>query len=1024
MSKEAFPQLPPEAQGHIENFPPDLHAQTRDQLLSLSHRELHSEDVFGNPSPIAQAELGEQHQPHIDTVADRMDQASQLLNFAHAELGTTGTEGHEVGFEVLARTAKEVALRTAKEAKAKGESETAVQALESLLVIESLDSSGTDAEQSSVETVRKVVAEGLASELVQATHETFGLVAVQEYGVAPLNNVAKSSSPLLKAASSIDFSDDFSAVAPADSRGSLDELSCGDLLALSQAATVEQADASTSKELLTKALQSTETGKVEPAEVAATLTRASEQGLTDELASTLQNLRLRRRSGDGNYRINDMSTSHLDTTVALLAAQGQTELAKALISSSSKEGEHLQMAAEGLPLAADQKEQVVTTLEGLQQEKQAELRQHLLDSGVSEATAEWVLDSTADPDSAAGITPEFWQKLEADPSSLRALLMSADTDLGKTATAISVVESTGLGEQTDSLLRKIIRMDDPAEVQGYLASFKEAQDTLAHRQTEGARGLDVRRAMDSLAEFSDPAAALQAAEKFYGDEYATKLVALQALLKQGYGQELVTFRPEDIDGLVILRNYCESTGIDIVHIREISSSVLGATNPVERAHTVSEALKIASVSAESMNLFYEIASRENSLEIARAVQSFEAQSYGLTADAHRNLLQKILGNQDPEAVSALIAKVNEQLSGQHISLKDLSEKSLTEALWIAEFGDDGEQFEDFCRDWKIERDCTQAYTEYLKPVRESGDIKAAPSERKPKLANLPEVSAQFEKLGVEPALAESLLDSWLSYSALNIRIYNNGNIKPTATGEDIDGTLAEQGERLTKQFEAFSTYVEQFGIEETKAIVDTFGIHNFMRYKPEQLHEQLRSWQSGEVPAQNVVVGARADWNGALGVDFEQVFGGEGLFRFEASDKTELAKAAVAVGNRERAMGRDPETLSSIKNFVIEGHANPEGILLGTKGEHLVAADYVQEPLNGNRANTYRRHLGTDFRVILKACSTAGEVAYGKNIAESISDYHDVRVEGAKVNTEGSIIIEPDGSVVFNWGKVPSTIYE
>ena len=59
----------------------------------------------------------------------------------------------------------------------------------------------------------------------------------------------------------------------------------------------------------------------------------------------------------------------------------------------------------------------------------------------------------------------------------------------------------------------------------------------------------------------------------------------------------------------------------------------------------------------------------------------------------------------------------------------------------------------------------------------------------------------------------------------------------------------------------------------------------------------------------------------------------------------------------------------------------------------------------------------------MKACSTAGEVGYGKNIAESIADHHDVRVEASKEITSGSIIIDPDGSVRFNGGDVPSTVY-
>ncbi|MCA1806606.1 MAG: hypothetical protein LC687_01905, partial [Actinobacteria bacterium] len=316
--------------------------------------------------------------------------------------------------------------------------------------------------------------------------------------------------------------------------------------------------------------------------------------------------------------------------------------------------------------------------------------------------------------------------------------------------------------------------------------------------------------------------------------------------------------------------------------------------------------------------------------------------------------------------------------------------------------------------------------EYLRPARESGNLSAIDVEQKPRLRDLPETRAQLERLGVASELAEAMLDSWLSYSALHRRLYNDGEKRSKVVGEDIDSTLEGQGKQVAEQVAALARYVESYGVEETTELVDTFGIYNFIRYRPEQLHNQLLSWQSGEVPARNIVASAHADWNGSMadaGRSIERVLGEDGLFCFEVNDKVDIAKLAVAVGNRERAMGREPEKDGGIKNFVINAHASPTGMLLGTRGQYFEVSDYTEEPLNGQRANTYRRHLGSNFRVILKACSTAGEVTHGKNIAETISDYHDVRVEGSKVDTSGSIIIEPDGTVRFNRGEVPSTVY-
>jgi len=382
-----------------------------------------------------------------------------------------------------------------------------------------------------------------------------------------------------------------------------------------------------------------------------------------------------------------------------------------------------------------------------------------------------------------------------------------------------------------------------------------------------------------------------------------------------------------------------------------------------------------------------------------------------------------VSNQDPEQTALLLVRTQQELQNQQLTIDDIGVDELYRAMRIVENSEDSKDIERFCSNWKIKSECEDIFKKYLQPVRESGGRKDFGIEQKPTLADLPETRARFEQLGISPEHAEGMLDSWLTFSAHNRRLYNDSE-RGGATAEDIDATLAEQSGQLLKQTKALTNYVERFGIEETIELSNTFGIYNFIRYHPEQLHNQMISWKSGEVPTRNVVVSARADWNSAVsdvGKSFERVFGEDGLFNFEVNDRIELSKVAVSIGNRERAMGRDPETDNALDNFVIDGHANPKGILLGTQGQHLDTDDYMREPLNGQRANTYRRHLGSNFRVILKACSTAAEVAYGINIAKAISSHHDVKVEASKEHTSGDIVIGSDGKVVFNGGDVPST---
>lgn len=1029
MSREAFPQLPPDSLAHIENFPPELHDSTQEQLLALSHRALHGEGVFGD-TPVPHSELGEEHQPHIDSVAQHMERTSQLLNAAHSELGTRGIDEDEVSFELLAEKAKEIAVRSAKEAKQTGDTKSAVKSLESLLVIESLGTTrSTDQTKRSKDIARTIVAEGLATEFVEATHETFGLVALQEYDTIPLNAIARSSPKLLRAATSLEFTDDFSDLEKAEPKSDVSDLSCGDLLALAKMAEAEHPDTNNSRDLLKQALKSAAVDQVEPEDLVETLSNAGRLSLNDELGVALSTLRLRRRAGDSTYRVNDMNTVHLDEAIVKLVQRGETEVARGLISSSPAETDHLKRAVEREATDATEGSQLTSTLEILCQDKQAELQHHLQSTGVSESTADWIIRTTADPDSAANIPSEFWQKLEENYS-LKEMLTKGGDNLARSAEALSAIDSSGLAEHSALLLQKVLRLEDSEKANTYLASIRGALDVLGGQQeSEEGQSIDIRRVLTDLANFEDPIAALEAAKTLYGaEDHLKELHSLHALVHPQYGNdELAPFRPEDISALGILRDYCATSGIEANYIKDISASLMGDDDPIGRAQSIAEGLRLANITTDTNSmLFFEIAKREDPISLGRAILVLETSLTDIGDTVRQDILRKTVSSQSPEQTALLIVRTQQELQNQQLTIEDIGIGRLSEAMHIVDNAEDAKAIERYCSNWKIQRECEEAFRKYLQPVRESGDRKATDIEQKPKLADLPEIRARFEHLGITPELAEGMLESWLTYSALGRRLYNDGEMRSEATGEDIDSTLAEQGEQLVKQVEALTNYVERFGIEETIALTNTFGIYNFIRYKPEHLHGQILSWQSGELPARNVVVSARADWNGAVsdaGTSFERVLGEDGLFCFEVNDRIELARVAVAIGNRERAMGREPEEVNGLDNFIIDGHANPNGILLGTRGQHLDATDYMREPFNGQRANTYRRHLGSKFRVILKACSTADEVEYGKNIAEAISDHHDVRVEGSKVATNGGIVIEPDGTVRFNGGEVLSTVY-
>ncbi len=758
-------------------------------------------------------------------------------------------------------------------------------------------------------------------------------------------------------------------------------------------------------------------------ELVGILEKASTTSSKDELRLALRNLRIRRQAGNSTYRINDSYTYTLDLAVVKLVQDGHFDLAKDLVSSSPQDSQHLERVLEYVELEPKTKSDIKTTLEKLCQQKQDELRQELKVKGVSEAVTDWIIIRSADPDSAADIPSEFW--LAADQqSSLTELLESGGSDLAKTAGSIDAIKKYELQEYNKTLLKKVISIGDKEKSARYLASLSLAIESLGQRKSaEEEFNPDISSVAQELANFEDPMSALKAANAMYGSDDPQKgLRELYRLLNPGYGVDLARFREEDIASLKIMKEYCDDKGIADDYIQGLSAQFYANDNPVERAKNIAEGLRLANVSADSnLALMSDIARAEYPIALGRAASIIEASIKSLDDSLRREIQKVILNGQNPETTANEIVRSIDEIQKYGLTIEDIGVRGLFEVS-----RKEPSTVERYCSDWKIGHESELAYQEYWRPAREIGQLSSINIESKPKIVDLPELSQRLESLGIPPQLAQEMFASWASYSSLRRRLYKNDEMRTSVNPEDIDGTLAEQGQRIAQQAEALTTYVERFGAEEALAIIETFGIYNFMRYRPELLHEQLISWKSGALTVKNVVVGARSDWNGAVddvGSSFHKLFGDDGLFFFEANDSTELAKVAVAVGNRERANGRIPEEVSGLENFVIDGHANPEGILLGTEGQRIDTDDYLLGLPNSQKSNNYQRHLGKRFRVILKACSTAGEVTYGKNIAESIADYHDVKVEASKEITSGSIIIDPDGTVRFNGGDVPSTVY-
>ncbi|MDB5164584.1 MAG: hypothetical protein JWL89_210, partial [Candidatus Saccharibacteria bacterium] len=236
----------------------------------------------------------------------------------------------------------------------------------------------------------------------------------------------------------------------------------------------------------------------------------------------------------------------------------------------------------------------------------------------------------------------------------------------------------------------------------------------------------------------------------------------------------------------------------------------------------------------------------------------------------------------------------------------------------------------------------------------------------------------------------------------------------------------EQSTALMTQLEAVENFVDEYGIYTAGAIINTFGIYNFARHDAEKLIAQEEAWRLGK-PINTVVVDARSDWNSFKGNDFHiEDLDYEGMFFFEANSGADTARIAVTAGQHERSQGREP----AVEKFIVHGHGAPGLIVMGVNREAIDIKSYTEaaqkaSTIHASEVNDYKKHLGPDFEVILQSCSTAGEALEGKNIADIISERHDVRVIASNSAVYGLRILE-DGSVKFETNEADhqQVVYE
>ncbi len=762
-----------------------------------------------------------------------------------------------------------------------------------------------------------------------------------------------------------------------------------------------------------------------PQEIADLLIKAREQNLPN-LDSVVAKVRLRREAGNVSYRVNDPPVYVLDEVVIRLLQADYPELAKGLISSSPADMDHINRSIQRNVDEPKDQELLKKRAEALQLQKQEELIEQLTANGCDEQTQQWLITKAHDPDSASMLDSRFWDQMKTFPGGTQEVLIER-ADIASAATMLSALQERSLITLAPKILAKWDRLPDHDARMNYINSVHDVMDIITADWSR-IQGIyqSPDRAIEAVLGFVDPVGALKGCKELYGDQYGTKLGEFQGLFNT-YTGGLTEIRPETVSGLKVMREYFEGPGKEVAEFYDVAGTIIRREDAGEFSSKLVSGLKIAQNISGLKLVVYDLAQSSRPEELARSYVALEPLMVGKDVLLIGDLRGSLNDAPKPEELAQTYLDTERRLAQNGLSLDIVGSSRFQTFAVSFEYNktnpDRDKLFETACSDWKIESEIKKFYDGYIGLVLRSGGLKTSSTFR-PELRNMPELTRQFDQMGIGQEEGNEILRTWSSYSEIKKTEYNarDGKVFPSEEPFIVTAQTAE----ILKQYKSLSEYGATYGAEEARLVIETFGIHNFRRYKPELLHNQMESWRKGEVPAQNILISARADWNGAMqtvGETYGNILGTEGTFFFEAQDTREMAIAAVKTGNRERSHGRKPD----LKNVVIDAHATSNFLRLGQPHQHhdgkgeddgtLSIANFINAQKGrkamGGGVNDYQRHLGKNYRIILQACSTAGEVIGGANIAQTISADHNTRVEASPVNTSGSITIEADGSVIF-----------
>lgn len=578
----------------------------------------------------------------------------------------------------------------------------------------------------------------------------------------------------------------------------------------------------------------------------------------------------------------------------------------------------------------------------------------------------------------------------------------------------------GLSESKEDItgrLRKFKTDDDRAK---YLRSVEKAALTVFSDNQLEERGITPRDIIPHVLGFRDPDSAVDAAKRLYGDAFPEKIQTLEDLFPQKDDFREIDF--EYLNNLAEIKDYLKEFHIDEDYLQRIGKIMQGREDPLSYGTEVLDAIYFAhEIFNKDKDALDQALQGNNPEALARAMFRIDVIAEGDETLA-KELRGYIVRSDQSIFLESSYLQASLELKKRGLSVADIGAYEFNHFASYILYDNKGnintDEIDSFCDNQLLEVQFKRAYERYLHPVKKTGAPFAAHDEDKPKLSDIPKLEAFFKNLGIDPETASLMFASWSTYDAIR-----KGDEDPFGFVSDkqIYWIQVDAIENILKKVRSLKEVEHYYGKDELREIIEVFGILNFHRYPIDQLHFQLQEWKSGAIPPSHIVITGLHDWNGAIdnsnwGIIYS-LMGDSGIYFFEAGSAAQIAKIAVAVGNRERANGRDPLKTNSVENVIIAGHGNPDDLELGLNGEKISVQDFKDSQKKRGkiraRLNTYKKHLGNKFRIILHSCETGGKSEKNdSNIADSISKTHDVQVDAPDSVVSG-IQINPDGKVLY-----------